>query len=154
MICPFCSYENTRVLESRPSSEKTSIRRRRECENCHKRFTTYERVGNCSLCVIKKDGTKEKFCREKLLKSISDVCLKTSVNIKIIERIAENIEFEISFYGKKEITTYFIGEKVLEQLEDINEIAHLRYLSAFKTYKNLDELLNEIKISSKTPVLV
>jgi len=154
MICSFCSHENTRVLESRLSSEKTSIRRRRECENCHKRFTTYERVENCSLFVVKKDRTKEKFSREKLLKSISDACLKTNISIITIERIAEDIEFEISFHGKREATTFFIGEKILDRLKDINEIAYLRYLSAFKDYRNLDELLNELKTSFKTPALV
>ncbi|HSA05902.1 MAG TPA: transcriptional regulator NrdR [Candidatus Gastranaerophilales bacterium] len=154
MNCPFCSYDKTKVLESRLSCEKTSIRRRRECELCLKRFTTYERVENSSLIVIKKDMTKEKFLREKVLKSMSDACIKLHVSPNLLEKIADCIESEISINGKKEITSNYLGEKVLYYLKDINEIAYLRYLSAFREYRTIDELVNEIKVLSKTPVLI
>ncbi len=153
MICPFCSYESTRVLESRLSCEKASIRRRRECESCIKRFTTYERVENCAITVVKKDKTKEKFCRKKLVKSISDACKKTAVSNIMIDKITESVESEVVMTGKKEVSSSFIGEKVLNHLADINEIAHLRYLSAFKQYRSLEELIEEIKTSSKVPAL-
>jgi len=150
MLCPFCGNENTKVLESRQSREKTSIRRRRECEDCLKRFTTFERFEVYSLMVVKKDRTKEKFSREKILKSISNACIKTHVSPHLIEKIAESIEVEASKANRKEISTGFIGKKVLSHLKDINEIAYLRYLSIFKGYTNLEELLNEMKI--KNPV--
>ena len=153
MICPFCSCENTRVLESRLSNEKSSIRRRRECENCEKRFTTYERVENYSILVIKKDRTKEKFSGEKLLKSISQACIKTGVSDILIGKIVESIESEIFMTGKKEVTSALVGEKVIKHLKDTSEIAYLRYLSVFKEYKNIEELFNELKNSPQMPVL-
>ncbi len=153
MICPFCSHENTRVLESRLSCEKSSIRRRRECDDCHRRFTTYERVENSSIMVIKKDKTKEKFCREKLVKSIADACKKNHVNSIMINKIAECVESEILMNAKKEVNSSFIGEKVLHYLKDINEVAHLRYLSAFRQYTNIEKLLEELRTSPKIPAL-
>jgi len=154
MICPFCSNENTKVLESRLSCEKTSIRRRRECENCYKRFTTYERIENYSILVVKKDKSKEKFSRDKLIKSISDASKKTSISGIMIEKIAESVESELLITGKKEINSSYIGEKILEHLKDTNEIAYLRYLSVFRYYENIEELLNDIKNSAKLPVIL
>lgn len=145
MICPFCSYEDTRVLESRMSPEKACIRRRRECENCQQRFTTYERVEISPVLIIKKNKTKEDYSREKLIKSIQGACLKCGVTKDSICEIAARIEFEIFLPGKKEVASAYIGEKVLTYLKPVNEIAYIRYLSVFKHFETIEELYKEIK---------
>lgn len=152
MICPFCRNEDTKVLESRLSSEKACIRRRRECENCQQRFTTYERFEISPVMVIKKNKDKEEYSREKIIKSISNSCVKYEIEQEIIQEIAARIEFEISLHGKKEISSTYIGEKILEYLKPVNEIAYLRYLSVFKKFETIEELYKEIKNSERTPV--
>ena len=149
MICPFCNNEDTKVLESRTSSEKSCIRRRRECENCQQRFTTYERVEISPVMVIKKNKTKEEYSREKIIKSIANSCVKYEIEQEIIQEIASRIEFGISFLGKKEITSAYIGEKILEYLKPVNEIAYLRYLSVFKKFETIEELYKELNKSEK-----
>ena len=150
MICPFCSHEDTKVLESRMSSEKACIRRRRECENCQQRFTTYERVEISPVMVIKKNKLKEEYSREKIIKSISNSCVKYEIEQEIIQEIAARIEFGISLLGKKEITSAYIGEKILEYLKPVNEIAYLRYLTVFKRFETIEDLYKEINLSEKT----
>ena len=150
MICPFCSHEDTKVLESRMSSEKACIRRRRECENCQQRFTTYERVEISPVMVIKKNKAKEEYSREKIIKSINNSCVKYEIEQEIIREIAARIEFGISLLGKKEITSAYIGEKILEYLKPVNEIAYLRYLSVFKRFETIEDLYKEINLSVKT----
>ena len=145
MICPFCSNEDTKVLESRMSSEKACIRRRRECEHCQQRFTTYERVEISPIMVIKKNKSKEEYSREKIIKSIANSCAKDEIEQEIIQEIAARIEFGISLPEKKEITTTYIGEKVLEYLKPVNEIAYLRYLTVFKKFETIEKLYKEIK---------
>ena len=152
MICPFCNHEDTKVLESRMSSEKACIRRRRECENCQQRFTTYERVEISPIMVIKKNKSKEEYSREKIIKSISNACVKYEIEQEIIQEIAARIEFGISILGKKEITGAYIGEKILEYLRPVNEIAYLRYLSVFKKFETIEELYKEINLAEKTLV--
>lgn len=149
MICPFCGNKDTKVLESRMSSEKACIRRRRECENCKERFTTYERVEASPIMVIKKNKTKEEYSREKIIKSIKNSFIKCDIKQEFIEETAARIEFEISFLTKKEVTSEFIGEKVLQYIKPLNEIAYLRYLSVFKNFENIEDLYNQIKISEK-----
>jgi len=153
MICPFCGNENTKVLESRAPSEKTSIRRRRECENCQQRFTTYERVEISPVIVVKKNKSKEQYSREKIIKSISNSFVKYEIEQEIIQEIAARIEFEILLPVKKEISSDYIGEKILKYLKPVNEIAYLRYLSVFKKFKTIEELYREIKNSERTAVL-
>jgi len=150
MICPYCNNDDTKVLESRASSEKACIRRRRECENCQQRFTTYERVEISPVMVIKKNKAKEEYSREKIIKSISNSCVKYEIEQETIQEIAARIEFEISLLGKKEITSTYIGEKILEYLKPSSEIAYLRYLSVFKKFKTIEELYKEINHSGKT----
>ncbi|OGH95727.1 MAG: transcriptional regulator NrdR [Candidatus Melainabacteria bacterium GWA2_34_9] len=150
MICPFCSHEDTKVLESRMSSEKACIRRRRECENCQQRFTTYERVEISPVMVIKKNKAKEEYSREKIIKSISNSCVKYEIEQEIIQEISARIEFGISLLGKKEITSAYIGEKILEYLKPVNEIAYLRYLTVFKKFETIEDLYKEINLSGKT----
>jgi len=132
------------------SSEKACIRRRRECENCQQRFTTYERVEISPVMVIKKNKAKEEYSREKIIKSISNSCVKYEIEQEIIQEIAARIEFGISLLGKKEITSAYIGEKILEYLKPVNEIAYLRYLSVFKRFETIEDLYKEINLSVKT----
>jgi len=145
MICPFCGYEDTRVLESRMSTEKACMRRRRECENCQQRFTTYERVETTPVMVVKKNKTKEEYSRAKLVKSITGACMKCGIEEQTIMEIAARIEFDIFLPNKKEVTSLYIGEKVLNYLKPVNEIAYLRYLSVFQNFETIQELLEELK---------
>ena len=149
MICPYCNYEDTRVIESRMSTEKACVRRRRECENCQQRFTTYERVEIAPVLVIKKNKTKEEYSREKLICSIKGACLKCGVENETVNAIAARIEFDIFLPGKKEITSSYIAEKVLIYLKPVNEMAYLRYLSIFKKFETVEELYKEIAGSNK-----
>lgn len=149
MICPYCSHEDTKVLESRMSSEKASIRRRRECGNCRQRFTTYERLEINPVQVLKKNKTKDEYSREKILNSIVNSFAKEDSQHEKAKEIASRIELEITLAGKKEITSTYIGEKILQYLKPVNEMAYLRYLSIFKNLKTLEDLYKEIKNSEK-----
>ena len=140
MICPYCRNENTKVLESRMSSERTSIRRRRECENCRERFTTYERIEANPIIVIKKNKTKEEYSREKIIKSMEKAFCKKQAESSIFQEIAARVEFEISLLNKKEISSNYIGEKVLGYLKPVDELAYFRYLSTFKNFDSLEDL--------------
>jgi len=154
MLCPYCENENSRVLESRTTAEKSCIRRRRECEKCLQRFTTYEKIEFAPLTVLKKNGAREEYSREKLLSSIINSANKCEVNIEHIELMIDKIELDFSIAGKREVTSLLLGEKVLDKLKAINEIAYIRYLSAFKRLKNLEELMNEINCLTKEAMLV
>ncbi len=150
MICPFCNNDDTKVLESRASAEKSCIRRRRECENCQQRFTTYERVEISPIIVIKKNKSKQEYSREKIIKSLADSCKKYKIENELLQEIASRIEFGISLLGKKEVTSSYIGEKILEYLKPIDEIAYLRYLSMFKKFETIEDLYKEINKSEKS----
>lgn len=154
MICPFCSHEDTKVLESRMSSDKACVRRRRECENCLQRFTTYERIEIAPLMVIKKNKAKEEYSRDKIINSIASSYVKYETNQEIIHEIVSRIELGISLIGKKEVTSTYIGEKVLEYLKPVNEIAYLRYLSVFKKFETIEELYKEANDSEKSLVFL
>ncbi|EKE04370.1 MAG: hypothetical protein ACD_20C00085G0027 [uncultured bacterium] len=152
MICPFCGYENSKVLESRTTAEKSSIRRRRECERCQQRFTTYEKIEFSPLLVLKRNGSREEYSREKLFNSVLTACSKCDIHVEIIDEIITDIETSVS--GKREISSFYLGEKLLEALKDLNQIAYVRYLSVFKRIKTLDELLTELKEYREQTTLV
>ncbi|OGI27626.1 MAG: transcriptional regulator NrdR [Candidatus Melainabacteria bacterium RIFOXYA12_FULL_32_12] len=143
MLCPFCGYENSKVLESRTTAEKSSIRRRRECENCQQRFTTYEKIEFSPILVLKRNGSREEYSREKLFNSVINACSKCDIHVEIIDEIINDIESSIA--GKREVSSFYIGERILEALKELNQIAYIRYLSVFKRYKTLDDLLEEIQ---------
>ncbi|MDD3150251.1 MAG: transcriptional regulator NrdR [Candidatus Gastranaerophilales bacterium] len=145
MLCPYCGYDNTKVLESRFSCEKNNIRRRRECENCKQRFTTYEKIELTPLNVIKKNGSKEVYSREKLIKSINIACNKCGIKPQIIQEIADRLELEFSFSSKKEVHSRFIGQKVLSILENINKIAYIRYLSVFEEFSREEQFFEKLQ---------
>ena len=131
MKCPYCNYEATSVLESRATSDEIGIRRRRECDRCHKRFTTYERVGNIALKVIKRDGRKEDFDRSKLEKGIVKACWKRSVDQKIIESLIDEIEMKLLNRKSTEVRSADIGNMVLTRLRKLDSIAYLRFASVY-----------------------
>lgn len=148
MICPFCSSENLRVVETREAG-KNSTRRRRECGQCSKRFTTYEYVGNQDIRVIKKDGSVEQFNRQKIIDGIWMACNKRPVNHEQVESIVDEIEMEIFQIGKGEITTKKIGESVMEKLRTLDEVAYMRFASVYKAFKDVDQFKRELEILNK-----
>ena len=142
MICPYCSNSETKVLDSRES--ENSVRRRRECTNCNKRFTTYERV-EIDLTVIKKDNRKEPFNREKIKIGIIKSIPKLSINVKDIERLVGEIEQELRNLKSHEIPSRKIGDKVMKKLKQLDQVAYVRFASVYKEFKDIDDLAGELK---------
>ena len=144
MKCPFCGYDDTRVIDSRSSEDGSTIRRRRNCENCQKRFTTYEKVETMPLIVIKKDGSRQTFDREKLIERILRACHKRKVSITEIEKLADEIENAALSSMNKEISTSEIGEKVLMGLWKMDEVAYIRFASVYREFADLDSFLEDL----------
>ncbi len=144
MKCPFCGYDDTRVIDSRPSEDGSIIRRRRNCEKCQKRFTTYEKVETMPLIVIKKDGSRQTFDREKLIERILRACHKRKVSITEIEKLADEIENAALSSMNKEISTSEIGEKVLMGLWKMDEVAYIRFASVYREFADLDSFLEDL----------
>lgn len=145
MKCPYCSYYETKVIDSRPTEEGQTIRRRRECINCNKRFTTYEKIEEVPLILIKKDGTRQSYNRNKLVNGIIRACEKRPVSMKEIESIADEIERDLYNSLKREITTKFIGEKVMNRLKDIDEVAYVRFASVYRQFKDINTFMDELE---------
>ena len=142
MKCPFCNAEDTKVIDSRPA--ENTIRRRRQCEKCGKRFTTYERVEVIPLMVIKKDGVREEFDRSKIEKGIFRACHKRPVPVDRITALVDDIENELIASGEKEIPSNVIGEMVMDKLAALDGVAYVRFASVYREFKDLDTLLEEI----------
>ena len=145
MICPFCGYEETKVLDTRDTDENTTVRRRRVCLSCDRRFTTYEKVEHVPVMVVKNGGKRELFSREKILTGILRACDKTEVSVKEAEKIAEDIEVEIYNSMTKEITSRQIGEMVMERLKDINDIAYVRFASVYRRFQDVSSFIDELE---------
>lgn len=145
MKCPFCGHDDTRVIDSRPSEDGSSIRRRRACEQCQKRFTTYEKVETMPLIVIKKDGSRQPFDREKLIERILRACHKRKVSLTEIERLADEIENAALGSLNKEIPTSEIGERVLNGLWKLDEVAYIRFASVYRDFADLDSFLADLQ---------
>lgn len=139
MRCPFCGHEETQVKDSRPSEDNSSIRRRRSCPACGARFTTFERVQLRELMVIKKDGTRTIFDREKLVRSISISCRKRPVNPDQIELITNSIQRRLESSGETEIPTKVVGELVMDALKELDRVAYLRFASVYKDFQETDD---------------
>lgn len=144
MRCPYCSHDEDRVIDSRPSEEGSAIRRRRECIACGARFTTYEKVENMPLLVIKKDGTREPFNREKLIAGILKSCEKRPVSTTQIEAIVNGIEALSQNSLKREIASHEIGELVMDGLKKIDEVAYVRFASVYRQFKDVNSFLEEL----------
>jgi transcriptional repressor NrdR len=144
MRCPFCGHDEDRVIDSRPSDEGSAIRRRRECISCGARFTTYEKVESLPLLVIKKDGNREPFNREKLMAGIMKSCEKRPVSTLQIESLVNSIEAQTQNSLKREISSREIGEMVMEGLKQIDEIAYVRFASVYRQFKDVNSFLDEL----------
>ena len=144
MKCPFCEFEESKVIDSRPTDEGEAIRRRRECLNCAKRFTTYEKIETIPLMVIKKDGSRQMFDREKLLNGIIRACEKRPVATSDMERIVNEIESATQNLLEREISSQKIGEMVMERLPKIDEVAYVRFASVYRQFKDLNTFVEEV----------
>ena len=145
MKCPFCGHPNSRVVDSRPARNGRAIRRRRECLNCLERFTTYEQIEEFQPMVVKKDGRREPFERRKIIEGILKACEKRPISITEIEQFVDDLEREIQEKGVPEIQTRAIGEKVMEQLRQWDDVAYVRFASVYKQFKDLKEFMDQLK---------
>ncbi|WP_166242266.1 transcriptional regulator NrdR [Paenibacillus turpanensis] len=144
MKCPYCEHAGTKVLDSRPANENKSIRRRRECEKCSKRFTTFEMVEETPLIVIKKDGSREEFNREKMLRGLIRACEKRPVSIEQLEVIVSDVEQEIRNTADAEVESRDLGELVMRQLYPVDEVAYVRFASVYRQFKDIDMFMKEL----------
>ena len=144
MKCPYCGKENTRVIDSRPTDD-SSIRRRRQCDECGKRFTTYEKVETLPLIVVKKDNNREPYDREKRVAGIVRSCHKRPISMKQINDMVDDIEGQIFNMGEKEIPTTTIGSIVMDKLKDLDEVAYVRFASVYREFKDVNTFMDEIK---------
>ena len=145
MKCPFCGKENTKVIDSRPADDNSSIRRRRQCDVCCKRFTTYEKVETIPLIVIKKDDNREPYDREKIQGGIIRSCHKRPVSANQISEMVEDIENQIFNMEEKEIPSSTIGELVMDKLKDVDQVAYVRFASVYREFKDVNTFMHEIK---------
>ncbi|WP_158736615.1 transcriptional regulator NrdR [Alteribacillus sp. YIM 98480] len=145
MLCPACHSDATRVLDSRPSNEGKSIRRRRECDACHHRFTTFEIVEEIPLIVVKKEGTREEFSKEKILRGLIRACEKRPVPLEKLEEIVNDVEQQLRSDGKSEIKSEDIGEMVMERLASVDDVAYVRFASVYRQFKDINVFINELK---------
>jgi transcriptional repressor NrdR len=145
MKCPFCSHDDTRVVDSRLGKEGNNIRRRRECIDCERRFTTYERVEETLPLVIKKDGRREAFDRQKIISGIQRACEKRPVSIATIEKVVDQMELSLQESGEKEIDASRIGEEVMSALQSIDEVAYVRFASVYRQFRDINEFMSELK---------
>ncbi len=145
MKCPYCSNPDTRVVDSRPAEDGTSIRRRRSCDSCGKRFTTYEKVETIPLIIIKKDNTREQYSRIKIENGVIRACYKRPVPAEEIERMIDRIETEVFSLEEKEIPSHVIGEMVMDGLKDLDEVAYVRFASVYREFKDVNTFMDELK---------
>ncbi|MDA3845365.1 MAG: transcriptional regulator NrdR [Vallitaleaceae bacterium] len=149
MKCPFCMGENIKVIDSRPSEENNAIRRRRQCEDCNKRFTTYETIESAPLIVIKKDETREPYSREKILSGVLKSTNKRPVGMKEIELMLSDIENILHNSMEKEIPSSYIGELVMDKIKDLDEVAYVRFASIYREFRDINSFMDELKIILK-----
>lgn len=145
MKCPYCGYGESKVVDSRSTDDKTAIRRRRECLSCNKRYTTYEKIENVPLLVIKKNMSREYFDRSKILNGLMKACQKRPVSRKQIEEIADEIERKISSNVLTEINSSDIGEMIMESLKKVDEVSYVRFASVYRQFKDINTFMEEIK---------
>lgn len=150
MKCPFCEYPDTKVIDSRHTEEGHAIRRRRECDNCGKRFTTYEKIEEMILMVIKKDGSREAFDRNKVMNGIVKACEKRPVPMAAIEKVVVEIERGLNNMMEKEVESTFIGELIMDQLKDLDQVAYVRFASVYRQFTDVNTFVAEVeKLLSK-----
>ena len=145
MKCPFCNQDNTRVMDSRPADDNCSIRRRRLCDACGKRFTTYEKVETIPLIVIKKDQTREQYDRSKIEAGVMRACYKRPIPVQKINALIDEVETEIFSRADKEIESKVIGEIVMDKLKNLEAVAYVRFASVYREFKDVNTFMNELK---------
>lgn len=145
MKCPYCGFVESKVIDSRPTDESNSIRRRRECLKCQKRFTTYEKLEAISLAVIKKDNSRQAYNREKVLKGIITACEKRPISLAQMESIVDTVESELYQSMTREIESKNIGERVMEKLKKLDEVAYVRFASVYKRFDDIDTFMAELQ---------
>ncbi len=144
MKCPYCAFRESKVIDSRPADEGNSIRRRRECLACRKRFTTYETIESLPLVVIKRDGSRQTFDKAKLINGMVRACDKRKVPLPVIEQIADEIEQELQGALDREVTTEEVGEMVMRRLQDVDEVAYVRFASVYRQFKDINTFMQEL----------
>ncbi len=145
MKCPFCGEDDTRVIDSRPADENMSIRRRRQCDQCQKRFTTYERVEAIPLVVIKKDLTREPYDRTKIEKGVFRSCHKRPISVPQMNHLVDQVEAKVFSKEEREIPSSYIGELVMRYLEELDAVAYVRFASIYREFKDVDTFMEELK---------
>ena len=145
MKCPFCGHENTRVIDSRPADDNNSIRRRRVCDECDKRFTTYEKVETIPIIIIKKDNNRETYDRAKIEAGILRACHKRPVSAAQISNIVDEVETAIFSYEDREIPSNIIGELIMAKLKDLDAVAYVRFASVYREFKDVNTFMDELK---------
>lgn len=152
MKCPYCDYAGTKVLDSRAANENKSIRRRRECEKCGKRFTTFEMVEETPLMVIKKDGSREEFSREKVMRGLIRACEKRPVSVEQLEALVSEVEKQLRTTAQAEVESRNIGELVMQELYPVDEVAYVRFASVYRQFKDINMFMKELtQILMKQP---
>ena len=153
MKCPFCSEIDNKVIDSRLSKDGNVIRRRRECIVCARRFTTYEHIEEVPIMIIKKDGRREVFNREKVGAGIHRACEKLDISVNLIDEFLDDLERDLKETGEKEIPSHDIGEKVMEKLHNLNDIAYVRFASVYREFKDVNDFVSELRslLSSQKP---
>ena len=144
MKCPFCGYSDSKVIDSRPAEEGATIRRRRECLACQKRFTTYEIIERLPLVVIKRDGSRQSFDKVKLINGMVRACEKRPVSLSQLETIADEIEQELQSGLEREVRTVDIGEMVMARLKNVDEVAYVRFASVYRSFKDINTFMEEL----------
>lgn len=145
MKCPFCGSDNTRVIDSRPADDNTSIRRRRLCDDCGKRFTTYEKVETIPLIIIKKDNNREQYDRAKIEAGVLRACHKRPISATQINQLVDEVEIDIFNREEKEISSTLIGEIVMDKIKDLDSVAYVRFASVYREFKDVDSFMSELK---------
>ncbi len=145
MKCPYCSSENTRVIDSRPADDNNSIRRRRLCDACGKRFTTYEKVETIPLIIVKKDNNREPYDRAKIEGGVLRACHKLPISVAQMNQLIDDVETEIFNREDKEIPSIVIGELIMDKLKELNAVAYVRFASVYREFKDVETFMNELK---------
>ncbi len=145
MKCPFCSFLDSKVVDSRNGKDGTSIRRRRECLKCNRRFTTYERIEETNLVIVKKDGRREGFDRSKIIDGLEKACEKRPISVEVIENLVSDLERELQETGEREVNSNVIGEILISKLYEIDEVAYVRFASVYRSFKDVNQFMDELK---------
>jgi len=145
MKCPYCGNPNTRVVDSRPGKIEFEVRRRRECQECNRRFTTYERVEQVPVMIVKKDSRREEFDREKVLRGIQKACEKRAISVNQIENIVDDIERDLREGRDQEVPAKAVGEKIINALKDLDDVAYVRFASVYREFKDVTDFIQELE---------